>query len=69
MASFRIDRISEEVRTAVDNAIRGMNDPAGEDFFEINQLRHAGFHGPGFPDDGELGRAQISIRKYLLWNQ
>lgn len=27
MASFRIDRISEEVRTAVDNAIRGMNDP------------------------------------------
>ncbi len=27
MPSFRIDRISEEVRTAVDNAIRSMNDP------------------------------------------
>ena len=27
MANFRIDRISEEVRTAVDSAIRGMNDP------------------------------------------
>lgn len=27
MANFRIDRISEEVRHAVDQVIRGMNDP------------------------------------------
>ena len=27
MSSFRIDRISEEVRTAIDTAIRTLNDP------------------------------------------
>ena len=37
MASFRIDRISEEVRTAVDNAIRGMNDPRIRGTFSVTR--------------------------------
>ena len=37
MASFRIDRISEEVRTAVDNAIRGMNDPRVSGTYSITR--------------------------------
>ena len=37
MASFRIDRISEEVRTAVDSAIRAMNDPRVSGTYSITR--------------------------------
>ncbi|MBQ8080833.1 MAG: 30S ribosome-binding factor RbfA [Clostridia bacterium] len=37
MAGFRIDRISEEVRHAVDGAIRQMNDPRITENFSITR--------------------------------
>ena len=73
MASFRIDRISEEVRTAVDNAIRGLNDPRVAGTYSVTRadvtrdLRYAKIYVSVLEEDkaGDLLKALKSAAGYL----
>ena len=73
MASFRIDRISEEVRTAVDNAIRSMNDPRVTGTYSVTRadvtrdLRYAKVYVSVLEEDkaADLRKALKSASGYL----